>query len=69
MRKHYPRGWPVYAVMWTGKASVHVVTWSVRAQVRDCRGDKEGAELAREWSNAFRASIGPTVRPGVRASG
>jgi len=64
MRKHYPRGWPVYAAMWTGKASIHVATWSLRARLRDRRGDTEGAELAREWSHAFRASIGPAVRPG-----
>lgn len=68
MRKHYPRGWPVYAAMWTGKASVHVATWSVRARLRDRRGDTEGAELAREWSHAFRASIGPAVRPGSERS-
>jgi len=64
MRKHYPRGWPVYAVMWGGKASVHTVTWSVRARVRDRRGDQEGAALAREWAHAFRS----TIKPGARAS-
>jgi len=63
MRKHYPRGWPVYAAMWTGKASVHVATWSIRARLRHRRGDSEGAELAREWAQAFRASIGPAIRP------
>jgi len=63
MRKHYPYGWPLYAAMWATKASVHVVTWSVQARLRGRRGDDQGAELAREWAHAFRASIGTALRP------
>lgn len=63
MRKHYPRGWPVYAAMWATKASVHVLTWSARARLRERRGDEEGAELAREWAHAFRGSIRPAAHP------
>ena len=63
LRKHYPHGWPVYAAMWTTKASVHVLTWSIRARARAYHGDEQGARLAREWAQAFRASIGAALRP------
>jgi len=59
MRKHYPRGWLVYAGMWATKASVHAVTWDVRARLRRRRSDAAGAALAREWSHAFRGSLWP----------
>jgi N-acetylglucosaminyl-diphospho-decaprenol L-rhamnosyltransferase len=57
IRKHYPRGWPIYAAMWAAKASVHAAAWSTRAWTRRRRGDDAGAELAREWAHAFRTSI------------
>jgi GT2 family glycosyltransferase len=59
MQKHYPRGWLVYSAFWATKASVHVGTWTARAAVNRARGDHEREELAREWAQAFRASIWP----------
>jgi GT2 family glycosyltransferase len=60
MRKHYPRGWRLYAVLWALKASVHAVTWSFRARRCRRRGDAPGAGLAGEWAAAFRQSIWPS---------
>ena len=62
MQKHYPRGWRVYAVLWAGKASVHVGTWTGRAYIDRLRSDGDGEALAREWAQAFRASIWPAPR-------
>ncbi len=62
MQKHYPRGWRVYAVFWATKASVHVLTWTARAGFNRVRGDRDREELAREWAQAFRASIWPAPR-------
>jgi len=59
MRKHFPRGWPVYSLLWAAKASIHVATWTGRAYVERVRGDGEREALAREWAQAFRASIWP----------
>jgi GT2 family glycosyltransferase len=59
MQKHYPRGWRIYATFWAAKASVHVGTWTARAHFKRVRGDVEGEALAREWAQAFRASIWP----------
>jgi GT2 family glycosyltransferase len=67
MRKHYPRGWALYAVLWAVKASTHAVVWSLRARRRRRRGDAPGAELAREWAAAFRQSIWPSSSEPQRA--
>ncbi len=39
MQKHYPRAWRLYAAFWATKASVHVVTWTVRASFNRLRGE------------------------------
>ncbi|HUK96792.1 MAG TPA: glycosyltransferase family 2 protein [Gaiellaceae bacterium] len=59
LRKHYPRGWPLYAVLWSAKASVHYAAWTGRAYLGRLRGDEERETLAREWASAFRATIRP----------
>ena len=61
MRKHYPRGWPLYSLLWAAKASVHVATWTGRAHLDRLRGNREHEVVAREWAQAFRASIWPAV--------
>ena len=62
LRKHYPRGWLLYAAFWAVKASTHVVTWTARAALNRLRGDREAAALAREWASAFRQSIWPLAK-------
>lgn len=59
LRKHYPRGWRLYAALWALKASVHVLAWSVRAVASRMRSDAQGAELAREWAAAFGRTVFP----------
>jgi hypothetical protein len=60
LRKHYPRGWRLYAALWALKASVHALAWSVRAVVAGrLRSDAQGAELAREWAEAFGRTVFP----------
>ncbi len=61
MQKHYPRGWVLYSLLWAAKASLHVATWTGRANVDRLRGDVEREALAREWAQAFRASIWPAI--------
>ena len=57
LRKHYPRAWPLYAIAWAARASVHVAAWRVRAWLRARRGDSEGAKAARAWAAAFSQTV------------
>lgn len=59
LRKHHRRGWLLYAAFWVPKAALHTLGWRFRELVRTMRDDAEGAESAREWAEAFRASILP----------
>jgi GT2 family glycosyltransferase len=59
LRKHYPRGWRLYAVLWALKASALMLGWTARVLVRRARGDRAGAGTAREWARAFRRSVVP----------
>lgn len=62
MQKHYPRAWRLYALFWATKASVHVVTWSAQAMLSRRKGNRDRETLAREWVQAFKASIWPAPR-------
>jgi len=59
LRKHYPRAWRLFAVVWAARASLHVVVWRLRALARRARSDAEGARLARKWSRVFRRTALP----------
>jgi hypothetical protein len=59
LRKHYPRGWRLYAALWALKASVHAAVWSARAVASRLRSDAQGAELARQWAVAFGRTVFP----------
>ena len=59
LRKHYPRGWVLYAALWTAKAALHFLAWRVRALVSRLREDAAGERLARDWAEAFRHTVLP----------
>ena len=59
LRKHYPRGWVLYAALWTVKAALHLLAWRSRALVRRLREDAAGERLARDWAEAFRHTVLP----------
>ena len=59
LRKHYPRGWRLYAVVWGVRASLHALVWSARAFSRGLRADPKGTAVAREWAAAFRGTVVP----------
>ena len=60
LRKHYPRGWLLYAALWMPKAALHVLAWRVRALVLRLREDAAGERLARDWAEAFRGTVLPS---------
>lgn len=60
LRKHYPRGWVLYAALWTLKAALHVLAWRARALSRRLREDTAGERLARDWAEAFRRTVLPS---------
>ena len=53
LRKHYPRGWRLFAVVWAVRASFHVIAWRLRALAHRLRSDREGERRALEWARAF----------------
>jgi hypothetical protein len=66
LRKHYPGVWPIYALLWAVKATVHVARWTFDAWIARLRGDRAREEFAREWAAAARASVWPGGRPWAR---
>jgi GT2 family glycosyltransferase len=58
LRKHYPRGWVVFAAAWRLRAAAHSAVWGIRARVKHARSDADGERSAREWARAFRGSAG-----------
>jgi N-acetylglucosaminyl-diphospho-decaprenol L-rhamnosyltransferase len=59
LRKHYPRAWLLFAVVWAVRAPLHAVGWWLRALARQARSDAEGARLARQWARVFSATALP----------
>jgi GT2 family glycosyltransferase len=59
LRKHYPRAWILFAMVWAVRSSLHVIAWRLRASVRGRRSDVEGARLARRWTEAFQRTALP----------
>jgi N-acetylglucosaminyl-diphospho-decaprenol L-rhamnosyltransferase len=59
LQKHYPRGWRLFAVLWAGRASLHMAVWSARALRHRLRSDADGERSAREWVTAFRRARRP----------
>lgn len=59
LQKFYPRGWRVYAVVWSARARMHVVLWRARALRSRLRSDPEGVHRARAWAEVFRRAARP----------
>ena len=60
LKKHYPRGWLIYAGLWAPKALLHALTWRVRAFAHRACKDSAGERLARDWARAFRQTLLPS---------
>jgi N-acetylglucosaminyl-diphospho-decaprenol L-rhamnosyltransferase len=56
LRKHYPRGWRLFAVVWGVRASLNAIVWRLRAVSRRARSDPEGERHARQWARALQRS-------------
>ena len=59
LRKHYPRGWVLFAFVWAARAMVHAAFWTLRGLIARARGDAAGARRARAWVDAFADTIRP----------
>ena len=59
LRKHYPRGWRIYALAWGTRATAHIAVWRARMLIARMRGDPGGERVAREWVSAFRKARRP----------
>lgn len=62
LRKHYPRGWRLYAAIWALRAILHGAAWMPRAALRLARGDRAGASTALAWARAFFRTALPISR-------
>lgn len=62
LRKHYPRTWGLYAVVWAVRAVLHGAVWLARAARLRARGDRAGADAAVAWAAAFVRSAAPAPR-------
>jgi hypothetical protein len=64
LRKHYPRSWRLFAVVWAVRALLHTIVWRVRAMAYRLRADREGERDALEWARVFASTArAPRARP------
>jgi N-acetylglucosaminyl-diphospho-decaprenol L-rhamnosyltransferase len=56
LRKHYPRGWRLFAVAWGARAFVHMVAWRLRALGHRVRSDADAEQRALEWARIFKST-------------
>jgi N-acetylglucosaminyl-diphospho-decaprenol L-rhamnosyltransferase len=57
LRKHYPRGWRVFALLWPGRALLHMTLWRLRALRHRARRELDEERTALEWVQAFKGTI------------
>lgn len=60
LRKHYPRGWRLFAALWAVRASLHIAVWRARALKHRLRSDADAERSALEWVTAFRLARRPS---------
>jgi GT2 family glycosyltransferase len=67
LRKHYPRAWRVFWIAWPPRAILHVTLWRLRALRSRRRGQSDDEQVARQWAQAFQATLraGPGERAGT----
>jgi GT2 family glycosyltransferase len=59
LQKWHPRAWRVFAVVWRGRAWLHVVLWRARAVRSRLRADRDGVRRAEAWARVFRRAARP----------
>ena len=59
LQKWHPHLWRIFAVIWLGRAWMHVVLWRVRAVRSRLQGDRDGVRRAQAWAQVFRRAARP----------